>query len=189
MDSIAIRNTVASDLPLLQAIQTAVDESFRAIGMADVADHKPPSLEELSASHESQHAWVATLSKERQDSAAPIAYILVYIVDNDGLGWRSVFIQQVSVSPDYSRRGIGKALIDHVALWASQNGMKALDLTAFVNVPWNKAYFERLGFRVADEEALLLDQYSGLRRNIICEWQKQFLGRWLRVAMRRPLTA
>lgn len=187
MDSIAIRNTVASDLPRIPAIQTDADELFRTIGVAATKHQTPLSLEELSVFHEAGHAWVATVSKEGSDSETAIAYILVYVVDNDEMGWKSAFILRVSVCTEYSRRGIGKALIEHVALWASQHGMSALDMTTLKNVPWNQPYFERLGFQVVDEEELLLNRCSGLRRTLVCEWHETFLASWTRVAMRRLL--
>jgi GNAT superfamily N-acetyltransferase len=153
--------------------------------MGEIADYPPPSLESLMVYHEAGHAWVA-VSPEDKDK--PIAYVLVYVVDNDGLeGWRCAFIHQVTVSPDCSHRGIRKALIEHVEEWAGKNGMKALDLTTFVNVPWNKPYYERLGFRVVDEEALLCNHAVGLRRVILCERQDKVLGNWPRVAMRKVL--
>ncbi|KAF2495896.1 acyl-CoA N-acyltransferase [Lophium mytilinum] len=187
MGSITIRKTIASDLPLLSAIETAAHEPYRAIGMADFAEQKLPTLEELEAYHDTGHAWVAAVPKDKEDAGTPIAFVLVYVVNNDGLGWKSVFIHEISVSPEYARRGIGKTLIDHVASWARQSGARALDLATYVNVPWCKPYFERLGFQVADEEELLLNEYSGVRRLIMCEWNDELLGRWRRVAMRRLL--
>ncbi|KAF2804908.1 acyl-CoA N-acyltransferase [Mytilinidion resinicola] len=187
MGSITIRNTIASDLPLLPALETAAYEPFRAIGMADFANRQPPTLEELAAYHDTGHAWVAAVSEDEADSGTPIAFVLVYVVNNDGLGWKSAFIHEISVSPEYARRGIGKTLIDHVASWAQQNGLRALDLATYVNVLWCKPYFERLGFRVVDEEELLMNEYSGVRRLIMCEWHDELLGRWRRVAMRKFL--
>ncbi|OCL14103.1 GCN5-like N-acetyltransferase [Glonium stellatum] len=185
MESISIRLTQPTDLALIQAIEVASGQAFRALRMDAIADDPPLSLESLMVYHQAEHAWVAVPSK---DADRPIAYILVYTVHNDGLeGWRCAFIHQVTVSPDYSRRGIGKALIEHVADWARKNGMRALDLTTFVDVPWNKPYYERLGFRVVDEEALLCNHAVGLRRVILCERQDSVLGNWPRVAMRKLL--
>lgn len=187
MESITIRNTVPSDLPRIPAIQKNADELFRTIGVAATQHQTPLSLEELSVFHDAGHAWVATVTKEGSESDTPIAYILVYVVDNDEMGWTSAFILRVSVCPKYSRRGIGKALIEHVALWASRNEMSALDMTTLKNVPWNQPYFERLGFQVVDEEELLFNRCSGLRRTLVCEWHEIYLGGWTRVAMRRLL--
>jgi GNAT superfamily N-acetyltransferase len=55
-------------------------------------------------------------------------------------------IEQVSVRPDHAGQGIGRALIDHVGAWASEQGLRALTLTTFRAVPWNAPYYERLGF-------------------------------------------
>lgn len=60
--------------------------------------------------------------------------------------------------------------------------MTALTLTTFSDVPWNRPYYERLGFRVLDEVELS----PGLRR-IRREEAQRGLDRWGRVAMRRRL--
>ena len=185
MESISIRLTQTADLPLIQAIEVASCQAFRALGMSAIAEDPPLSIESLMVYHQAEHAWVAV---PPGDEDKPIAYILVYVVHNDGLeGWRCAFIHQVTVLPDYSCRGIGKALIEHVAEWAKKNGMRALDLTTFVDVPWNKPYYERLGFLVVDEETLLCNHAVGLRRVILCERQDKVLGNWPRVAMRKAL--
>jgi ribosomal protein S18 acetylase RimI-like enzyme len=43
----------------------------------------------------------------------------------------------VSVHPRCARRGVGRALIDHLADHARATGAPALTLTTFADVPWN----------------------------------------------------
>jgi GNAT superfamily N-acetyltransferase len=43
-------------------------------------------------------------------------------------------------------RGIGAALIEHLAGVARADGRPALTLTTFRDVPWNAPYYARLGF-------------------------------------------
>ncbi|OCK79886.1 acetyltransferase [Lepidopterella palustris CBS 459.81] len=188
MASISIRRTKPTDFPYLQAIEKAACEAFTTLGMKAIAEDPPPSLEELHMYHDADHAWVATSTTENLEHAdIPIAYILVYVIDNVGLGAKSAFIHQVSVSPDFSRRGIGRALIGHVEQWARHNAILALDLTTFRDVPWNRPYYEKLGFKTVDEQALLRNEYVGLRRAILCEWDDKLLGRWPRVPMRKTV--
>ncbi|NBE56155.1 GNAT family N-acetyltransferase, partial [Streptomyces sp. YC537] len=42
-----IRLATTADLPLLQEIERAAGEPFRALGMAAIADDEPPPLAEL----------------------------------------------------------------------------------------------------------------------------------------------
>ena len=42
--------------------------------------------------------------------------------------------------------GIGRGLIEYVALWAAEQGFPVLTLSTFRSVPWNAPYYARLGF-------------------------------------------
>ncbi|MBB4964743.1 GNAT family N-acetyltransferase [Saccharothrix violaceirubra] len=124
-----IRPAEPHEYPLLQAIETASGEPFRAVGMTDIADDDPMPLEAL------RHAevWVAA-------DPDPMAWIAVVPLAGDA------HVTQVSVHPDHARRRIGAALIDHVDEWARTEGLAALTLTTFRHVPWNAPYYRRLGF-------------------------------------------
>ena len=95
----------------------------------------PPSAQNLTGYIERHCAWVSTVD----DVVA--AYLLADRIE--------VFahIEQVSVHPDYGRRGVGAQLIEHLDKWATDRGLTALTLTTFRDVPWNGPYYERLGFR------------------------------------------
>lgn len=135
-DAVPIRPARADELGDLQSIELAAGELFRAIGMVDVAEHPPPSIEVLEGHRRAGHAWVAAGSDDR-----PIGFALVKLVDG------AVHLEQVSVHPDHGRQGIGRRLIDHVDRWAAARGMPALTLTTFRGVAWNAPYYARLGFR------------------------------------------
>ena len=72
----------------------------------------------------------------------PVAYLISAVVDG------CAHVEQVSVAPAHARRGLGAALIDHLAAVAAAEGRPAVTLTTFRDVPWNAPYYERLGFRV-----------------------------------------
>lgn len=166
-----IRPARRSDLPLLQDIERAAGEPFRALGMARVADDDPPPLEALDRYREAGRAWVTTGPDDR-----PLGYLIADPVDG------AAHIEQVSVHPSAARRGLGSALLDHVACWAATGGLNALTLTTFTHVPWNAPYYVRLGFRVLTESGLT----DGLRR-IRAEEAEHGLDRWPRVCMRRDV--
>lgn len=166
-----IRPARRSDLPLLQDIERAAGEPFRALGMARVADDDPPPLEALDRYRDAGRAWVTTGPDDR-----PLGYLIADPVDG------AAHIEQVSVHPSAARHGLGSALLDHVAGWAATGGLNALTLTTFTHVPWNAPYYARLGFRVLTESGLT----DGLRR-IRAEEAEHGLDRWPRVCMRRDV--
>jgi GNAT superfamily N-acetyltransferase len=50
------------------------------------------------------------------------------------------------VIPGHARQGLGRVLLDHACEWARGNGLKAVTLTTFANIPWNAPNYERCGF-------------------------------------------
>ncbi|GLF97956.1 GNAT family N-acetyltransferase [Streptomyces yaizuensis] len=166
-----IRPATPADLPLLQEIERAAGEPFRALGMAAIADDEPPALALLEEFRAAGRAWVLADGDDR-----PLAYLIHEDVDG------AAHIEQVSVHPDGARRGLGGALIDHLGDRAAAGGLGALTLTTFSEVPWNAPYYARLGFRVLPEA----EETEGLRA--IRRTEREIgLDRWPRVCMRREL--
>jgi ribosomal protein S18 acetylase RimI-like enzyme len=170
-----IRPATPEDLPRLQQIERAAGGPFRDLGMARVADDEPPSVDELTTYQRDGRVWVATDDGADDDRA--VGYLLVDVVD------AAAHIEQVSVDPAYAHRGLGRELIDTAAAWAARQGLEALTLTTFTDVPWNGPYYARLGFTVVpDDEAGpgLLALRSHERAIGLDAWPRQ--------SMRRPLT-
>ncbi|CAH9415222.1 Acetyltransferase, GNAT family [Streptomyces globisporus] len=161
---------------MLQDIERAAGEPFRALGMAFVADDDPPPLDLLESYRQAGRCWVAT-DPLSATGDRPLGYVLADPVDD------ALHIEQVSVDPAAARRGIGRDLIAHLAALAARRGMTALTLTTFTDVPWNAPYYARIGFRVLAEGELT----DGLRA-IRAEEAQHGLDRWPRVCMRRELS-
>ena len=126
-----IRLAQPAELPYLQEIENASGDVFREVGMPEIADDDPMSLEALAA----QEVWVAV-----GQQGVPLAFIAAGDVDG------ATHIHQVSVHPSHARQGIGAALIEHVT-----RADRAVTLTTFRDVPWNAPYYERLGFRTVQD--------------------------------------
>ncbi|WP_406863842.1 GNAT family N-acetyltransferase [Streptomyces sp. HUAS MG47] len=167
-----IRPASSAELPLLQDIERAAGEPFRSLGMTEIAEDDPLPTDVLESYRAAGRAWVA----EPDGGAGPVAYLLVDTVDG------AAHIEQVSVHPAAARRGIGRALIEHVAADAAAQGLTALTLTTFTDVPWNAPYYARLGFRTL-AEAELTDGLREIRRAEAAHG----LDVWPRVCMRRDL--
>ncbi|MFF6773404.1 GNAT family N-acetyltransferase [Streptomyces sp. NPDC012637] len=169
-----IRVAEPAELLLLQDIERAAGEAFRPLGMVEIADDDPLPLDVLESYRTAGRAWVAVDATDR-----PVAYLLTDTVDG------AAHIEQVSVHPDAARRGVGRALIEHLAGTAREQGLSALTLTTFAEVPWNAPYYTRLGFRRLDEGDPALTE--GLRAISRAE-AAHGLAAWPRVCMRRELT-
>ncbi|CAL9579093.1 GNAT family N-acetyltransferase [Streptomyces sp. enrichment culture] len=168
--SVRIRTARPEDLPLLQDVERAAGEPFRALGMDAIADDDPPPLDVLEGYRAASRARVADLG------GRPVAYLVWDEVDG------AAHVEQVSVHPDAARRGVGRALIEDLAADAAARGVPALTLTTFTDVPWNAPYYARLGFRVLEAAEL-----TGGLRAIRSAEAAHGLDRWPRVCMRRDL--
>lgn len=164
-----IREARADDLVRLQEIERAAGLCFHDVGMPEIAEDEPLSVEELDRYRSAGTAWVAAGGTDE-----PVAYLIADVLDG------GVHVEQVSVHPDSARRGIGRALLDHVAGWAAARGAPALTLTTFTDVPWNAPYYRRCGFHDLSDDELSPDLRAIRAREAV-----HGLDRWPRVVMYR----
>lgn len=141
--SARIRPARAADGDALIGLERSAGARFREIGMPEIADDDPGSVDELAEYADDGPSWVAV-----DDAGSPLGYVLVDVIDGNA------HIEQLSVDPAAQGTSIGRALLDHVATWAAARGAPALTLTAFRDVPWNAPLYEHLGFRVLTEHEL-----------------------------------
>jgi GNAT superfamily N-acetyltransferase len=166
-----IRPATAAELPALQDIERAAGAPFRDVGMPEIADDDPPAPDVLERYRAAGRCWVAVDERDH-----PAAYLVAEPVDG------ALHIEQVSVHPRAARRGVGRELLAYAADRAREEGLTALTLTTFAEVPWNAPYYARLGFRTLSEA----DLTPGLR-GIRATEAEHGLDRWPRVCMRAPL--
>lgn len=166
-----IRTARLDELDRLRDIERAAGESFRALGMARIADGEPPPADALAVRVQDGRLWVFA-----DEHDLPVAYLMA-----DPLGSHA-HIEQVSVHPSAARRGLGAKLIERARHWGRASGLTDLTLCTFLNVVWNAPYYARLGFRpVPDED---LDGFlAALRRHE----GDLGLDEWPRTAMVRSL--
>ena len=131
------------DGPVLQEIERLAGARFREVGLAKVADDEPFSLDELAEYVDSGRSWVALDQSEK-----PVGYVVV--CDADG----KAHVEQMSVVPEQQNSGVGRLLLAQVDAWASDTGRRAITLTTYRDVPWNRGLYEHLGFRVLDDREI-----------------------------------
>ena len=160
------------DLERVREIERAAGRLFAEAGMTEVAAHEPASADELRGYVRGERAWVAV-----DEADVPLGFVRADVVDG------SAYIAELSVVPEFQRRGLGRRLVDEVAGWARARGLTALTLTTFRKVPWNARYYERLGFGALGET----DLPPGLATIREREAERGLDREGPRVAMRRDL--
>jgi GNAT superfamily N-acetyltransferase len=165
-----IRPPRRDELELLRRVERDAGRAFAEIGMAEIAADEPLSIGELEAFRADGRAWVAVDARD-----CPVAYLLSSVVDG------CAHVEQVSVASAQAGRGLGAALIEHLAATALTEDRPALTLTAFRDVPWNAPYYRRLGFAIVEPA----DQGPELAA-LVGREARTIPGTAPRVAMRRP---
>lgn len=148
-----IRETRAGESGLLRQIEAAAGRMFAEVGLAEVAADPPLTIARHAEYRRRRRSWVAT-----DDGDRPVAFLVAALVDGNA------HVDEVAVDPSQARRGIGRALIDHLADLAATEGRAALTLTTFVGVPWNAPYYRRCGFHLLND-AELGPELAGIRRS------------------------
>jgi GNAT superfamily N-acetyltransferase len=146
---VTLRLATIADGPTLQHIERAAGEQFRDIGMAQIADDEPPSLERLSFYATTGRSWVATVDdEEAPDRCTIVGYCLADVVD------AHAHLEQISVLPQWQGHGIARRLLATLRAWAASCGFTSITLTTFASVPWNAPLYEHLGFRVLTDDEI-----------------------------------
>jgi GNAT superfamily N-acetyltransferase len=115
----------------LRRIELAADRIYESVGIGpftndDAEDHFDGAVLVLVAGE------------------PPVGFVCVELVDDIPHVW------QVSVDPDHARHGLGRLLMDAAMSWARSEGFAAMTLTTYRDVPWNRPFYESLGFVIDD---------------------------------------
>jgi 4-diphosphocytidyl-2-C-methyl-D-erythritol kinase len=116
--------------------------------------------------------WVA-LSEE----GTPTGFVWL---DTELVG-DAVGIAEIDVLPQYGRRGVGAALLEHACEWARAAGYRRVDLGTLADVRWNAPFYAQHGFVLVDKN----DPAFALARQ---RDRENGFPDHLRVFMSRPLT-
>jgi GNAT superfamily N-acetyltransferase len=127
-----IRLARPDEVDAIREVEHRAGERYRTVGLGLVADSDGSPPEVVAEFIEGGRAWVF------DEGAGPIGFVLASAIDG------CAHIEQVSALP--RGRGIGAALIRQVEAWAISEGLPALTLSTFRDVPWNAPYYECLGF-------------------------------------------
>ncbi|WP_449373214.1 GNAT family N-acetyltransferase [Arthrobacter psychrolactophilus] len=130
-----IRPAALSEFALLPALEAEADAAFGTLDPPiSVADFPPPAdPAEFAAAF---HIMVA--------GRPPAGFVRLEIVDGQA------HLEQLAVSPEYARQGIGRALVMAAMAWAREAGFHSMTLCTFAEVPFNAPFYASCGFSELD---------------------------------------
>ncbi|MFC7290208.1 GNAT family N-acetyltransferase [Hirschia litorea] len=140
LDQVRIRSARADEINALQEIDLTSSQLFRETGLLDFS----PDSAQLRPIPEARFRnglgdsllWVSA-----NDRDIPIGFILC---EHKKTG---MYLDQVSVLPEYGRKGIGEQLVRHAIEETKRHGYDHISLSTFRDIPWNGKFYKRLGFK------------------------------------------
>lgn len=163
-----IRPARRSELARLAKIEAAAAERFRNTPMAFILDGPSPSPDAHAAALEAGLLFVA------EAEGVPAGFLAAREMPG------ALHILEVSVHPDFGRRGLAGALLHQAVTAARSRNLPLISLTTDRDIPWNAPLWAKLGFTLAEA-----DKPAWLEQMLIAERDAGFdAGR--RVAMLRP---
>ena len=136
---ISIRLARAGELGRLGEIESRASDLFEGTDVfADLNGeiYDPQELTELIAKGQ---VWVACLEDDE-----PVGFVILLPIDG------VIHVEELDVLPEFGRRGIGAALLEHSCRWAIENDFTAATLSTFRDVPWNAPFYSRYGFGILE---------------------------------------
>ena len=169
MNDYHIRLARDEDLSALPEIEKQANALFADYGLAEQLSDILTPIESLREGANADRLWVAADEADR-----PVGFALASVVGDNA------HLDELDVHPAHGRRGLGAVLVAAVCDWASASGYRAITLTTLRHIPWNAPWYQRLGFRVLEENEL-----SQALRDLLQEEIQRGLPADQRVVMQR----
>lgn len=138
-----IRPIKEGELDLLPVIERRSDQRYIDAGFFTKEDIGPG---DFTVERYAQSGGDTLMAVDAQDQ--PIGF--VHYIDMI----HGPHVEELSVVPEWGRQGIGTALLNRVIAYAERGNQFAVTLSTDIIVPWNSAYYEKLGFEGVSPLAL-----------------------------------
>lgn len=143
-DEVYLRPARAEDAALARALDDDACSLYTEAGLLIVESVDPPFF-----AHEVEQ-WRQAAREGRMlfacaPGGAPVGFASLGLVDGEP------HLQQLSVRRAWMRRGIGRSLVARAQHFSVRPG--ALWLTTWAHLPWNRPFYERMGFETIAESA------------------------------------
>ena len=122
-----IRPVRPDELPLLPPLEAAADTLFEPLGIGPLPG--PSTPQQFGAALVVLVAGEPPVGLCRIDAVGDLAHL-----------------EQLSVHPDHTRRGLGRSLLRAAVEWAASHGYGELTLCTYRGVAWNGPFYASEGF-------------------------------------------
>lgn len=140
MSTITLRAATLDDANTVLNVIHAAFEPYRGVLNPPSGAHKE-TQETIAQKIETGGGFIATLDDI-------VAGVVVYQPEETRL-----YLGRLAVLPEYRGKGIAHVLIAAVEELARQHGFPGVRLGVRVQLPQNRAFFERLGYQVTEYES------------------------------------
>jgi GNAT superfamily N-acetyltransferase len=121
------------ELSLLPSLEAAADTAFEQLGIGPLPG--PGTVEEFAA------ALVVLVAGD-----PPVGLCRIDAISGPDRATPGAHLGQLSVHPDHTGRGIGRALLEAACDWAAAQGYAEITLATYRDVPWNGPFYASEGF-------------------------------------------
>jgi ribosomal protein S18 acetylase RimI-like enzyme len=158
MKNIEVRGCDRDDVQLLAALGRKTFKATYADSSdpAEMQAHIDEVFGEDAIAQEISRSTVRYFMAEKRDSCAGLIKLrygqkrALLPVD------RACEIQQLYVSPDFQRRGVGRALMDAAVSHAQKAGVQGMFLSVWSKADWATAFYSDYGYRSLGEVPFMI---------------------------------
>ena len=145
LSGVVLRVARIDELDMLCDIDRDASRLFERAGLGMAASN------ELEFAAAERRRWLDCLRSgstllASARSGEPLGFAALGVLDGEG------YLEQLSVRMHAMRWGIGTALVAAVERMAAKVRARALWLTTYGHLPWNRPFYERAGFSVVPAE-------------------------------------
>jgi N-acetylglutamate synthase-like GNAT family acetyltransferase len=146
-----VRTGAPDDIPALQVIEKKARIVYAALGGFEFVAASPPIAAD-------RLILGTTFIAEVSESL--VGFALIQPMDG------ALYLANISVLPDASKRGVGGRLLDRVIAHARATQATAVTLATFRAPPWNGPWFRRQGFTIMPESEIGAGLRAILNRHV-----------------------
>lgn len=158
MTAFSIRNAGLADVPQLSTLgrKVFVDTYGETAAPEDMRRHVENYFGEPSIRSEIELASVQYLLASAGDSCAGLVKIRNSDAPQAVPASPAVEVQQLYVSTDFQRRGVGRLLMDRAMSIATDRGAAGVWLSVWTEADWATSFYLNYGFVTLDEIPFML---------------------------------
>ena len=159
-EALRVRVANSNDVPILSALGS--DVFWKTYGSTapedDIANHVESYFSEAAVTLEVVREDVTYLMAVEDDSCAGLVKMRDSEVPVLASADSAMEVQQLYVSPQYQRRGIGELLMDDVVRRVRARSIAGVWLSVWTNAPWATEFYTKYGFTSLGEIPFLMGE-------------------------------